>query len=216
MKTAVAFVMTSAAAFLFMGFQTGLFGPARTDLDDAEAVAVRKANEEKPAARSQFPQDLAPAARAQAVPTAAAFEVADKPHRIVFLKPNGAPHAWHAKAIDYGEEWAGTSVENTELVVVVSPDVRTVVEHCTFVNGPPIDREKWELEASVVEAKTGKVLASRRFINMPREIQNREAYETTSLGRPVRFVTVFEWVQRQSRLGFPQPNAKPLVTVVDR
>lgn len=215
MKTFIGCMMAATAAFLFMGLQTGLFGPPRSSGESREVEAVAK----KPTTpRAKFPEDLAPAARAQPVAVAAMFTPnSEKPHKMVFLKVNGAPHDWQKDAGDYHEEWIATNVEETELVVVVSGQTRSVIDRISFVNGPPIERERWELEASVVEAKTGKVLATRRFVNLPREIRQMEAYETTSLGAPVKYLTVFNWVASQCRGGFSAtPNLPPIVTVEQR
>jgi hypothetical protein len=204
--------------FFFMGLQTGAFGPNRGRVNDEEKQEAKAAPVKKTApARAKFPEDLAPAARAQPVPAAAAFAVANKPHKLAFLKPNGAPHKWQQDAEGYSEEWAALSVEETELVVIVSPQTKTMIERVSFINGPPIDRERFELEASVVEAKTGKVLANRMFVNMPRAIGRQEEYEVTALGSPVRYLTVFNWVAGQARAGFSAAqNAAPLVTTVER
>jgi len=209
--------LAAAAAFAFMGLQTGLFGPNRSPRAGEEPVDAKPAIVKSAPSRARFPDDLAPAARAKPVAAAAPFKGGDKPHKMVFLKLNGAPHDWQKDAIDYNEDWIATNVEETELVVVVSAQTQSVVDRVSFVNGPPIERERWELEASVIEAKTGKVVANRRFVNMPREIRNLEAYETTSLGAPVRYLTVFNWVANQSKSAFANAtNAQPFVTIEKR
>jgi hypothetical protein len=218
MKIFIGITAATAAAFLFMGLQTGLFGPNRNRADDdapeAQIVKEHKAPQ-KP--RARFPEDLAPAARARAVPDAADFKAANKPHKVVILKVNGALHPWHERASNDHEDWAATNVEETELALIVSNHQKTVIETARFVNGPPVEREKWELEASIVEVKTGRVLANRRFINMPRAIQPREVWELTALGAPVHFETVWTWLSRQAKFGFtPTPNAEPIVTVEER
>jgi hypothetical protein len=215
MKTVFGCSMAAVAAFAFMGLQTGLFGPRASKSSDepAEVKVVKKSA----VVRAQFPEDLAPAARAKPVAAAAEFKVGDRPHKMVFLKVNGAPHEWQKDAGDYNEEWIATNVEETELVIVVSRQTRSVVDTKSFSNGPPIERERWELEASVIEAKTGKALANRRFINLPREIRNLEAYETTSLGAPVKYLTVFNWAMNQSKFGFNSAsNLAPITTVEKR
>jgi hypothetical protein len=207
----------AAAAFFFMALQTGVFGPRRFH-DDEDGVEVKEAKVKKaPVTRAKFPEDLAPAARAKPVPAAAEYKFGNPPHKFAVLKVNGALHPWHTVAVDDQEDWTATNVEETELVLVLSNQTKTIIEHVTFANGPPVDREKWELEASIVEVKTGKVLANRRFINLPRAIQAREAYELTMLGAPVHFHTVFNWATRQAKNGFvPNPNAEPITTVEER
>lgn len=214
-KSVMACIIAGGAGFLFMGYQTGMFGSGRSPSDVPEVKVEAKVEVKKPLAK--FPEDLAPSARAQPVAAAADFKVAEKPHKLVWLKVNGTPHAWQKLAGDYHEDWTATNVEETELAVIVSGQTKTNVEHITFVNGPPVDRVKWEVEASVVEAKTGKVVANRTFVNMPRPIRPREAYELTELGQPVQYLTVYEWVANQSRRGWSaSQNAKPLVITVEK
>jgi hypothetical protein len=217
-KALIGCSVATAATFFFMGLQTGVFGPNRGRTSADETQEVKAAPTKKTASvRAKFPEDLAPAARARPVPAAADFIVSNKPHKLVFLKTNGALHKWQDDADGFSEEWAATSVEETELVVVVSSQTKTMIERATFVNGPPIERDRFEVEASIIEAKTGKVLANRTFVNMPRAIAPQELYEVTALGSPVRYLTVFNWVAAQTRNGFSAAqNAAPLITIVDR
>jgi hypothetical protein len=216
-KAIIGISVAGAATLFFAALQSGVFGPNRGQAS-ADEKQERKVEAKKEApTRARFPEDLAPAARAQPVAAAAAFAVANKPHKIVFLKPNGALHKWQEDADGYSEEWVATNVEETELVIIVTPQIKSTIERVSFVNGPPIDRNRFELEASVIEAKTGKVLAHRSFVNMPRTIARQELYETTDLGSPVRYLTVFNWLAGQARGGFSATvNASPLVTIVER
>jgi hypothetical protein len=215
MKAIIGFSVAAAAVTFFAALQAGVIGPNRTRVN-ADEKSEAKVEAKKPT-RAKFPEDLAPAARAQPVPAAADFAVANKPHKLAFLKPNGAPHKWQEDADGYSEEWAATSVEETELVIVVTSQTKTMIERVHFTNGPPVDRNRFELEASVIEAKTGKVLAHRQFVNMPRAIGRQELYELTALGSPVRYLTVFNWIASQARGGFsPTVNANPLITTVER
>jgi hypothetical protein len=218
LKAIIGGAVAMAALFFFMGLQTGAFGPNRGRGSNEENQETKEARAKKSAPRARFPEDLAPAARGQPVPAAAEFAVGNKPHKLAILKPNGAPHKWQEDAEGYSEEWAASSVEETELVIIVSwPQTKTLIETVHFHNGPPIERHRFELEASIIEAKTGKVLANRTFISMPRKTANHELYEVTALGSPVRYLTVFNWVASQARSGFnAAQNAAPLVTTVER
>src|SRR5437762_587093 len=92
LKAIIGGAVAMAALFFFMGLQTGAFGPNRGRDNDEEKQETKEARAKKTApARARFPEDLAPAARAQPVPAAAEFAVANKPHKLAFLKPNGAP-----------------------------------------------------------------------------------------------------------------------------
>lgn len=162
----------------------------------------------------RFPEDLAAAARAQPVPAAAEYKFGPEPHRMVFLRVNGTLHPWHE---NLREDWKAETVRETELVVVAGTPTKRFVNRIVYGgNAPPIDRYIFELEISVIEAKTGKILHNRLFRNVPRPIQQREAWETTLIGRAVSLQQVFAYVSRLSKTGFPEmhdPN--PIVTQMD-
>src|SRR5688572_2256409 len=127
--------------FFAMAMQLGYFGnhPAEAaeetlvpDEEDPEGEAKpvepkpvepkpRKAAQPKKLipVRAKFPQELAPAAKAIAVPIAAPFVPDDRPHKIVFFKATGDLHSWQETHSARNEEWSTTRVEDTELVVVV-------------------------------------------------------------------------------------------------
>jgi hypothetical protein len=175
--------------------------PGRTGLEDAA----------KP--RAKFPQDLAPAARAQAVPEAAVFTPSNKYYPMVILKPSGQLHAWQEKL---GDEWQAESVETTQLALVVGADKKRLLSRTDYPNGaPPVERWQFELEVSVVEPKTGKVVANRMFHNVPRGIKQIEGWELTMIAQPVQFRTVFNWAVSEARVGFPKlTEPRPLITIV--
>ncbi len=135
--------------------------------------------------------------------------------RVAIFKTSG--HLYQDWQDKLKEQWQADSVENTSLVLVLGPQRKIFVDIIPYPNGaPPISRYKFELEASVVEAKTGRVLANRLFINMPRNIQHIETWDTTALGSPVEFRTVFYWLASGARAGFPPvDNPSPIVTVVN-
>src|SRR5207302_9360635 len=129
---------------------------------DITAQAEKKADI-KPA-KARFPQDLAPAARAEAVPKAAAYDASVKTHKIAILKTSGALYQdWQDKL---KEEWQAESVEETSLVIVVGPQRRMSIEKILYPNGaPPIDRFKYQLEATEVADKRGKLLADPQHLH---------------------------------------------------
>lgn len=199
-------------AFILAGMQAGIFNNGPAPLP-AEVVAQKKV-EAKPV-KARFPQDLAPAARAEPVPMAAAYKANAESYKVAILKSTGALFEdWQEKV---KEEWQAESVEETSLVLVLGPQKKIFVELVPYPNGaPPISRYKFEVEASVVEAKTGKVLANRVFVNNPRNIQRTETWETTALGSPVEFRTIFYWMTSGARAGFPATDSsKPIVNVVN-
>lgn len=208
------FILTALGLFA-AGLQMGLFGDPQGYVEreeDSETVV-----EKKPATiRAPFPAALAPAAKTEPVAVAAAFEPADRPHKMVFFDTKGALHAWHAGHEGYNEEWWTERVEEAELVVVVGAQRKLKISFHKFDGGPwivtrngqrapPITRYQYELEASIIEAKTGVVLANRSFHNVPRPIRARESWETTALGAPVSYHTVFRWAAGIAKFGPPNP-----------
>src|SRR5438874_2548737 len=93
MKNFGLFAVIGALAFVVAGYQAGLFrgmpqsGSAEVVLAE-EKTEVKK--EVKKAVKARFPQDLAPAARAEAVPQAAVYDPNAKLHRMAILKTSGA------------------------------------------------------------------------------------------------------------------------------
>ena len=100
---------------------------------------------------------------------------------------------------------------------MIGPQKKIFLEKILYPGGaPPIDRFKYELEASVIEAKTGKVLANRLFVNVARNIVRVETWDTTALGSPVDFRTVFHWAASGARAGYPPvDNPSPIINVVN-
>ena len=227
MKAAIAIASLGAAFFLFAGLQAGWFGPnRRVDAEtlvaaeqDGEApkpVAKKsKQPKEAPPPPAAFPADLEPGARAQAVPKAAEYKPSGDPQKMVFLKVNGALHPWHKTHEDYNDDWHTERVEETALVVVVGEPRKTFVDRTVYKGAPSVDRFRWDLEVSVVAPKTGKVLASLAFVNMPRPIGQVEDWGLVTIGTPVQYRTVFLWASGQAKAGFPVPvSPNPIVTVV--
>jgi len=204
----------SAVVFVAMGMQLGMFGGNRRASNETPETPVV---EKKPVAapKAKFPDELAPSARGEPVAVAAAFEPGDRPHKLVFLRSSGEIHPWHEDHSGYHEDWWTMTVEKVELVVVIGASRRFALETIHYPNGaPPITRYRHDLEAAVVEAKTGQVLANIVFQNMPRQIKKLESWERTALGAPVSYHTVFHWAARIAREGAPaNPNQMPFVTV---
>jgi hypothetical protein len=201
----------SALAFLAMGLQMGLLQTGRSRGDESvtaeEPVAV-------PAiVKAKFPDDLAPAARANPVPAAAEYKFGPTAHPLVFLKLSGDLHPWQESL---REEWQAESVATTELVVVVGTPKRIFVNRIDYGAAPAITRYIFELEISVIEARTGRILANRLFRNLPRDVMPVEEWRTTAIGRTVSMPQVFSWVSQTSKTGFPAAhNPTPITQTVD-
>jgi len=146
-----------------------------------------------PPAKLKFPEALAVLARGTGVPQAAAFSKNAETHPTVILKPNGALHPWQDR-LQPG--WQAESVEETELVVILPSQKRTLLQLATYANGaPPIRRFQYDLDARVLEARTGKTLGTRHFQTVARPLRPVETWALTELGDPVTCREVSHWLQ---------------------
>jgi hypothetical protein len=152
--------------------------------------------EEPPAAL--FPEALVPATRGESVPQAAAFVPnAKEPHPTVILQRSGVLfEEWHTR-LQPG--WQAETVEMTELVLIVGPQKKSSLQVITYPNGaPPITRYRHDVDAWLVEAKTGKELARQRFTTIARAVRPVENWDLTELGQPVDLPEVSEWLKEQA------------------
>src|SRR5947209_12694015 len=78
-----------------------------------------------PPPRLNFPEALAVVCCGTAVPQAAAFNKTAETHPAVVLKPNGTLHKWQDR-LQPG--WQAESVEETELVIILPPQVKTLIQ----------------------------------------------------------------------------------------
>ena len=208
MKIYMTCIVLSGLGLFAAGMQLGFFGGPNAEIPEEPEVIV----EQKPATpRAVFPKDLAPAAKTQPVAVAASFEPGDRAHKIVFFDTNGKLHPWHAGHEGYNEEWYTERVEETELVVVVGGQRKISLGEHHYVRAPSITRYQYELEAAIIEAKTGQVLANRKFQNIPRQVRQNETFSTTAVGAPVSYHTVFRWASGIARFG---PPALPINTPI--
>jgi hypothetical protein len=209
MKVIAIGMSVSALVFLAMALQMGLLHTAPSR--DSESTTAEQPVAATVKVRARFPEDLAPAARAQPVPEAADYKFGPAPHPMAFLKLNGDLHPWQE---GMREEWQAESVGTTELVVVVGTPKRVFVNRIDYAGGaPPITRYIFELEISVIEAKTGRILANRLFRNLPRNIMQKEEWRTTAIGRTVSMQQVFAWVSQTSKSGFPSAHDPTPITL---
>lgn len=198
----------ACAAFFGAAWQFGLLSP----------IAAPEPKVEKPAPipKAKFPEDLAPSARAKPVPQAKGYALTEKPCKIVFLRTNGTVlEKWQEQLEGRHDDWMANSVEETELAVIVGVQKRNLVERVPFPNAPPVERNRYEVEASVVDAKTGKVLANRLFVNEPRPMRAVETWSLTAVGHAVTWRPVFQWVATHSTTGFKHASGPPIVNVAD-
>jgi hypothetical protein len=211
MKTVAIWSGISALAFVIIGAQMGVFHKERR-ADDTEVAEEKPVVASKPI--TKFPDDLAPAAQAKAVEVAAEYKPGPEPHPLIYLRLNGTVHPWQETV---REDWQAETVATTELAVVLGVPKKVFVDRIDYPGGaPPITRYIYELEVSVIEAKTGRILANRLFRNTPRPVMKRESWETTAIGRAVSPQQVFGWVSRQAKAGFPETHdGTPIITQAD-
>lgn len=99
---------------------------------------------------------LAPVARGEGIAEAAAYDPqAPGPHRLVLLKPSGAPHEWN-EALP--REWLPSSVGEAEMVILLGEMREVVLDTQEYVGGPPITRYRYEVDVEAREARTGRIL----------------------------------------------------------
>jgi len=81
------------------------------------------------------------------------------PHRLVVLNTSGTPHEWNE---NLPPEWIPSSVDKTELVVVINPEREVDLGSQTYVNQAgqrvEVHRIRYEMDVDVREARTGNVL----------------------------------------------------------
>jgi hypothetical protein len=180
MKTVVIAIVCCVGAFvglqLHLGFDGGSDGSQKPKQTSAAA----------------FPKTLARAVKGEAVPEAAAFRPAAEIHPAVVLDQTGKLHEWHDRL---QQEWQADTVETTELVLVLGDQKQTFLGKTHYVNAPGIRRYRYDLKAWLIEAKTGRTLASRTFTSEARATEAGERYATTELGDPVAWGPVGQWLR---------------------
>ena len=209
MKTALLCATAGGLAFVLAAWQLGLRVPGPKPREFSGQPEQEKPDQQKKPEpiRASFPADLIPAAQCRSGAPGRRFKAEAHTHKMAVLKTTGALHPWqdHLK-----EEWQAERVEETELVLVVGEQKKTFIDLIHFQEGPPVARYKHAVEVSMVEAKTGKVLANRVIVNMPRAIYDTEAWALTALGRPVPWSPVFHWAVSRIRPASPtKPTSHP-------
>ena len=146
-----------------------------------------------PPPKLKFPDTLAVLCRGTPVPQAAAFNPNNEMHPTVIFRPNGTVHAWQERL---QPEWQADSVEETELVIILPPQTRTLLQTVNYANGAPsIKRYQYDLEVRVLEARTGKPLGHKHFQTIARPVRPQEPWTLTELGEPVACRDVFRWLR---------------------
>lgn len=191
MKTTIACVLCTALAFILVQISMQA-QPESEPNTDGPVIEKAQADEAK------FPEDLAPAVQGQPVPQASPWDRSpDHTPALVLLRRSCELHPWHD---DLELDWRSDSVEGAELVVVLGKQYRSVLSVTRYPHqkgAPPVTRYRHEMNVWLVEAKTGKTLASKRFRQDARPIRQTETWNTTELGEPISRHTVLQWVRGQ-------------------
>jgi hypothetical protein len=149
-----------------------------------------------PPPKLRFPEALTVVSRGVGVPESAAFAKSTEPHPAVVLKPNGTLHKWNERL---QQGWQAEAVEETQLVIVLTPQQRTLLQTVTYPNGaPPVKRFQYDMDARVYEARTGKLLGYKHFQTVARPVRPQEIWQLTELGDPVAWHDVNQWIRRLS------------------
>jgi hypothetical protein len=146
-----------------------------------------------PPPKLTFPDALAIVCRGAAVPQAAAFKKGAETHPTLILKPSGKLHPWQERL---HADWKAESVEETELILIVPAQQRTLLQLVTYPNGAPsIRRYQYDLDVRALEARTGKPRGHKHFQTSARAVRPQESWALTELGDPVTFRDVYHWLQ---------------------
>jgi hypothetical protein len=188
MRTAAICVVCAILAFVIMqvAMHTSLFSVAG-EADD-KVTTEKKA----PEPDAVFPEDLAPLARGKAVPRAGTWMKRDTARCAVLAQWTGQLHRWN-DSLD--PSWKSGAVEETELVIVVSKQTKTLLEVVPYQQGPPVRRYRYDMNAWLVEAKSGQTLTARHFTSIAPTARRYADFALTELGEPVDWPQVEQWVQ---------------------
>jgi hypothetical protein len=146
-----------------------------------------------PPPKMPFPEALAVLCRGTPVPQAAAFNRKEETHLTVIFKPNGMLHPWNERL---AEDWQANSVEEAELVVIIPPQQRSLLQVVNYANGAPsIRRYQYDLEVRVLEARTARTIGRKHFQTVARPVRPVETWALTELGDPVAWRDVSHWLK---------------------
>jgi len=109
--------------------------------------------------RVSLAKALSPVCKGVGIPEAAAYNgEKGQRHPLLLLDADGHEHIW---SDDFPSEWLASTVEETQLVVCIGKEQEQAIETCRYwTSGPPIVRYQYQLYVKLIEAKTGKTIAS--------------------------------------------------------
>jgi len=95
--------------------------------------------------------------------------------------------------------WLAESVEDTEVVLVVPLQKRTLLGVQLYNGAPELRRYKYDVDVRMLEAQTGKLLAQKHFQSVARPIRQLETFALTELGDPVQMIEVYRWMKAMTK-----------------
>lgn len=99
----------------------------------------------------------------------------------------------------YLEAYANHKAEKTHLLQVVFcfDEEAVLIETCTYMNGPDIERYQSKYHVSIVCAKTGEIIAKNTFISEPpRECNQTEDFDLKVLKGTFNHGQIVEWLSQ--------------------
>ena len=146
---------------------------------------------------------LAPACARQAVPGAAA--VSTSGNHLVVLDVTGKEHGWTGFP---PLTWRPPDLGDAELVACVGPETPAVLQVCPYSNGPSITRYEAKRAVTVVEAASGKIVATFTVTEEPRSCGATEKKDVTELRATVGWPNVEQHLAAHVERGvFVDPDA---------
>ena len=136
---------------------------------------------------------FSPVADGEGVTEAAEYVQGPGLHPIILLNLEGQRHTW-TNTIPV--EWRSENVSCMQLVVLVSDQLKEVIEVCEY-SGPDITRYRYYVIVNLRAAKTGNLLENTTLLGtMPRECRQMEDYDLTALyGDQVSFSNLSVWLE---------------------
>jgi hypothetical protein len=165
---------------------------------------------------------LAPACSGAAVPGAGTVEApGTTSNHLVLLSTDGTEHPWTGYP---PMAWRPLTLDDAEFVACVSPETTyRQIEVCSYTNGPAITRYSANRDVKVVEAATGRTVASYTMTDNPRACGQTEQRDVTELRGDVgwadfqeRSTSIVETGSYHYAEASSGPTSQPLPTGAER
>jgi hypothetical protein len=158
---------------------------------------------------AQLVAAVRPACAGQAIAGAGALDRSGaRVNHLIVLDTDGNEHPWTGYP---PMAWRPPDLADTELVACISADeIKTEIQVCQYVNGPPIHRYRISRQVRLVEAATGRVIHQATVSDDPRACGHTESRDLTELSGDVTWDDVAEHCRSFIDPGTPgQPTLTP-------